>query len=143
MPLHPLQFKLHNNNDNCLIQLLSFSGISELLVTSDNPDRGKVGTIPELFLMTANYDTDPITQLDMMRELQPTKPLMTMEYWAGWFDYWGKSHTTKTVEQFEQVYEAILSYPSSVNIYMFHGGSNFRFLNGASDTDASDENAGI
>lgn len=113
-----------------------------MLVTSDNPDRGTVGTIPELFLMTANYDTDPVTQLDMMKELQPTKPLMTMEYWAGWFDYWGVSHSSKTLEVFQEVYEAILSYPSSVNIYMFHGGTNFRFLNGAGDTDATDGNAG-
>lgn len=124
------------------IQFSSILGIVELLVTSDNPVRGSVGTIPELFLMTANYDTDPVSQLDMMKELQPNKPLMTMEYWAGWFDYWGEAHNSKTLEQFEEVYEAILSYPSSVNIYMFHGGTNFRFLNGASDADASDGNAG-
>ncbi|KAJ8917155.1 hypothetical protein NQ315_012647 [Exocentrus adspersus] len=136
---------MHNKADmaylKSLRQLMLDNGIIELLVTSDNPVRGKVGTIPELFLMTANYDKDPVAQLDMMRKLQPGRPLMTMEYWAGWFDSWGGRHNSKTAEVFAQVYEAILSYPSSVNIYMFQGGTNFRFLNGASDTDASDGNA--
>ncbi|KAJ8930103.1 hypothetical protein NQ314_017131 [Rhamnusium bicolor] len=102
-----------------LRDILLDKGIVELLVTSDNPDKGTMGTIPELFLMTGNFDKDPVYQLDLLKELQPGRPIMTMEYWSGWFDYWGKDHITKSTETFREVYEAILSYPSSVNMYMF------------------------
>lgn len=32
---------------------------------------------------------------------------------------------------YSDVLERILSFPSSVNFYMFHGGTNFGFMNGA------------
>ncbi|XP_057663244.1 beta-galactosidase-1-like protein 3 [Diorhabda carinulata] len=114
-----------------LRQLMLDNGIKELLVTSDNPVRGAGGTIRSLFFMTGNFNTDAINNLDKLKSYQPDKPLMTMEYWSGWFDFWGRSHSNGTLESFEEVYEQILSYPSSVNIYMFHGGTNFGFLNGA------------
>ncbi|KAJ8932434.1 hypothetical protein NQ318_012823 [Aromia moschata] len=128
--------------DQAYLKSLRQLMIVELLVTSDNPSRGKIGTIPELFLMTGNFNTDPVNQLDM-QDMQPDKPLMTMEFWSGWFDFWGKAHNTKSSADFREVYEAILSYPSSVNIYMFHGGTNSGFLNGAENLNFDDENSGF
>uniref|UniRef100_A0A6P7GB14 Beta-galactosidase n=1 Tax=Diabrotica virgifera virgifera TaxID=50390 RepID=A0A6P7GB14_DIAVI len=123
---HDLQYLL------TLKDLMIKNGIVELLVTSDNPQHGTYGTLPDNFLMTGNFDTDIKKNLDTLKSYQPNRPVMTMEYWGGWFDYWGDSHTTnKTVENFRYNYEEILKYPSSVNIYMFHGGTNFAFLNGA------------
>ena len=29
-----------------------------------------------------------------LREIQPGKPLMVMEFWSGWFDHWGEVHHT-------------------------------------------------
>lgn len=56
---------------------------------------------------------------------------MAMEYWGGWFDHWGEQHHTRPDDEFRNVMQAILDYPASVNIYMFHGGTNFGFMNGA------------
>lgn len=56
---------------------------------------------------------------------------MAMEFWTGWFDSWGGGHNTRDPETFKQIYESILSYPASVNQYMFIGGTSFGFLNGA------------
>nr|CAH7738059.1 unnamed protein product [Callosobruchus chinensis] len=114
-----------------LRQLMLDNGIKELLVTSDNPPRGTYGTIPELFFMTGNFNKDIKNQLDKLKSLQPDKPVMVMEYWSGWFDTWGSRHNSFPLETFKENYETILSYPASVNIYMFHGGTNFGFLNGA------------
>lgn len=65
-----------------------------------------------------------------------------MEYWTGWFDHWSEMHHTRNNGDFAKVYEEILSYPASVNMYMFHGGTSFGFLNGANlasgQTDNSD-----
>ncbi|KAG5886129.1 hypothetical protein JTB14_021351 [Gonioctena quinquepunctata] len=124
-----------------LRQQLIDHGIKELLVTSDNPSRGAGGTIRNLFFMTGNFNTEPTKQLDMLRKLQPNRPLMTMEYWSGWYDVWGSRHNNQTVEVYKGVYEEILKYPSSVNIYMFHGGTNFGFMNGAENRKFDEENS--
>lgn len=53
-----------------------------------------------------------------------------MEYWIGWFDYWSENHHTVSSDTAKDLYERILKFPASVNIYMFHGGTNFGFTNG-------------
>lgn len=44
-------------------------------------------------LQTANFDNNPAAQFDRLLELQPDMPLMAMEYWSGWFDYWFGTHS--------------------------------------------------
>ncbi|CAG9760578.1 unnamed protein product [Ceutorhynchus assimilis] len=114
-----------------LRQLMLDNGIVELLVTSDNPWKGVIGTDKDYFFMTGNFDSDPQKNLDDLNALQPGRPVMVMEYWSGLFDYWSKDHQTKSVQTFQSVYESILAYPASVNMYMFIGGTSFGFLNGA------------
>lgn len=81
--------------------------------------------------MTANFGKDSKTQLDMFKKLQPGKPLVAMEYWTGGTDYWGANVADhQTAATFGRWYKGILEYPASVNIYMFHGGTDFGFLNG-------------
>ncbi|KAF7288081.1 hypothetical protein GWI33_000134 [Rhynchophorus ferrugineus] len=123
-----------------LRELMLNNGITELLVTADNPWKGTAGAYPEYFLMTGNFDSDAQTNLDTLKSMQPNKPVMVMEYWSGWFDYWGNAHQTKTLDQFHEVYEAILAYPASVNMYMFIGGTNFNFLSGAENLAFDDWN---
>lgn len=124
--------------------MYKFSGLGEVLSTADNPDKGYNGTLPDLLFMTANFGTDPKNQLDMFKKLQPNRPLMTMEYWTGGTDYWGyKVGNNQSAKEFASVYEGIVSYPASVNIYMFHGGTNFGFLNGALNLLYDGKNTGI
>ncbi|CAG9769747.1 unnamed protein product [Ceutorhynchus assimilis] len=117
-----------------LRQLMLGNGIVELLVTSDNPWRGTAGTLPELFLMTGNFNTNGTGNLNYLELYQPGKPKMAMEFWSGWFDYIAQTHQTRTLDNFRQIYTEILTYPASANIYMFIGGTNFQFLNGASNS---------
>ncbi|CAG9856740.1 unnamed protein product [Phyllotreta striolata] len=109
------------------------NGIVELLVTSDNAiSNGDSGSLPGVLFQTTNFGNNPEGYLKALSHLQPNQPLMVMEYWIGWFDYWTQKHQTKSVIESKDLYERILKYPSSVNIYMFQGGSNFAFLNGGS-----------
>lgn len=105
------------------------NGIKELLFTSDTPKNGNSGSLPGV-LYTANFQNDPEEQLNLLQTYQPGKPVMVMEYWTGWFDHWTEEHHTRTNEEFSDVLERILRFPSSVNMYMFHGGTNWGFLNG-------------
>lgn len=57
-----------------LRQILLKNGIVELLVTSDGIlSTGVTGTIPGVFLQTANYGSDPEGQLNRLVELQPDR----------------------------------------------------------------------
>ena len=69
--------------------------------------------------------------LDKLEKIQPGKPLMVMEYWSGWFDHWTEHHHTTSMEKFTHELTTILRRNASVNFYMFHGGTNFGFMNGA------------
>ncbi len=57
--------------------------------------------------------------------------MMSGEYWDGWFDHWGERHQTTDAAQQAQELDWILSQGYSINLYMFHGGTSFGFMNGA------------
>ena len=58
------------------------------------------------------------------------------EYWPGWFDHWfAPIHIILSLESFESILQEIFDYEGSVNFYMFHGGTNFGFMNGANVLD--------
>ncbi|CAB3370135.1 Hypothetical predicted protein [Cloeon dipterum] len=107
-------------------------GISELLFTCDSAvSSGTTGALPG-YLMMANFNNNPAEQFDKLLELQPDKPLMSMEFWVGWFDHWWSTHDTGlTTDRLTTNLGIIFSYNASVNFYMFHGGTTFGFLNGA------------
>lgn len=56
-----------------------------------------------------------------------------MEYWVGWFDRWGDKHHVKDVKEVERAVSEFIKYEISFNVYMFHGGTNFGFMNGATN----------
>ncbi|MGO4185418.1 beta-galactosidase, partial [Paenibacillus sp. TAF43_2] len=65
------------------------------------------------------------------REYRETEPLMVMEFWNGWFDHWMEPHHVRDAAEVADELDRILERGSSVNLYMFHGGTNFGFYNGA------------
>lgn len=123
-----------------LKEILEENGIVELLFTSDTPSNGFSGTLPDV-LATANFQDDAENELALLKKHQPGKPLMVMEYWTGWFDHWTEKHHQRSVEAFGQVLEDIFNLNSSVNMYMFHGGTNWGFLNGANIKDQTTDNS--
>ena len=76
-----------------------------------------------------NFKDAPDTWLNELELIQPDKPTMVMEWWTGWFDYWGEKHHDWSPEEFEENLGKILDHGSSVNFYMFHGGTNFGWMN--------------
>jgi beta-galactosidase len=84
-------------------------------------------------LRTASFGSRSVERLRTLRAHQPTGPLMCMEFWDGWFDQWGGHHNTTSVEQTAAELDALLAAGASVNVYMFHGGTNFGLTNGAND----------
>ena len=67
----------------------------------------------------------------ILRRFRPAGPRMAGEWWAGWFDQWGGKHETTDAMAEARELDSMLARGHSVNIYMFHGGTTFGFLNGA------------
>ncbi|XP_033833057.1 beta-galactosidase-1-like protein 2 [Periophthalmus magnuspinnatus] len=105
-------------------------GVTEQLVTSDNADGLKMGRVKGA-LETINFQKLNPKDLKYLDDIQPHRPKMVMEYWTGWFDLWGGLHHVFPAEEMVAVVTEILKMDMSINLYMFHGGTNFGFMNGA------------
>lgn len=88
------------------------------------------GTLPEC-LTTLNFGSKPQVNLAILENFQPDKPLMCAEYWCGWFDHWGEEHHVRNADEIAEEFKYFLDAKASVNYYMFHGGTNFGFMNGS------------
>lgn len=119
-----------------LADLMREEGITLPFVTSDGPwgkmfIRGQLnGALP-----TGNFGSHarPLfaNMKRMMKKTGNTGPLMCMEFWVGWFDAWGnKEHKTSKIKRNIKDLNYMLK-KGNVNFYMFHGGTNFGFMNGS------------
>lgn len=111
-------------------------GVDVLLFTSDGPGDLMLqgGTLPEIY-KTANFGSRVEESFNKLKEYEKEGPLMCMEFWNGWFDHWGEHHHTRDVQDVAKVFEDMIKAGASVNFYMFHGGTNFGFYNGANHSD--------
>jgi beta-galactosidase len=66
-----------------------------------------------------------------MSEFHFDQPWMTGEYWAGWYDAFGGEHAHTDAALQAKDLAWMLDNGYSVNVYMFHGGTSFGFMNGA------------
>uniref|UniRef100_A0A8D0HAV3 Beta-galactosidase n=1 Tax=Sphenodon punctatus TaxID=8508 RepID=A0A8D0HAV3_SPHPU len=78
-----------------------------------------------IYLFISEIYTPPLLQK------QKNQPRMVMEYWTGWFDSWGGPHNIFDADEMVNTVHSILKAGASINLYMFHGGTNFGFMNGA------------
>ena len=103
-----------------------------LYFTSDGPTYTMLngGTIPGC-LSVANFGSKPEEACRMMYEYRPDQPFMCGEYWDGWFDHWGEGHHKRPTEEIVSDFKTFMDNDWSINVYMFHGGTNFGFMNGA------------
>jgi len=115
-----------------LYEALTSRGIDVPLFTSDQPGDLAAGALPGV-LSTANFGGKVTASLAALRAQQPSGPLMCAEFWNGWFDHWGGVHARRSADDAGAALDEMLQAGASVNFYMFHGGTNFGFLNGAND----------
>ncbi|XP_064617516.1 beta-galactosidase-1-like protein 2 [Liolophura sinensis] len=119
-----------------IAQTLRANGIQELLVVSESREGVLRAPLPQA-LLTVNFQkaSQGEVLLDLVRRSNPDVPLMVMEFWTGWFDHWDREHQVVGTERLMESLQYILTMQSSVNFYMFHGGTNFGFFAGANHFD--------
>ena len=117
-----------------LVEVIRGAGITVPLVTVDQPvDEMLAAGGLDGVLRTGSFGSRVAERLQTLRTHQPSGPLMCMEFWDGWFDQWGGPHNVTGVEEAAAELDALLAAGASVNIYMFHGGTNFGLTSGAND----------
>nr|WP_162012484.1 beta-galactosidase family protein [Streptococcus sp. S784/96/1] len=118
--------------------LMEKYGLEGPFFTSDGPWRATLragSLIEDDVLVTGNFGSKAASNFKQMQDFfdehNRTYPLMCMEFWDGWFNRWGEEVVTREPEELaESVMECIEL--GSINLYMFHGGTNFGFMNGCS-----------
>ena len=58
-------------------------------------------------------------------------PYFVAEFYPAWFDVWGTPHSLRDFKRPAEQLDWMLKHKVSVSIYMFHGGTNFQYTNGA------------
>lgn len=114
----------HKNNVNCM--LFTCDGARKFYFD--------VGTLPEVPAFV-NFGSSAEEKMALLSELRPNQPLMCAEFWCGWFDHWHETHHTRSTEELRKEVMPFLKNNWSFSYYMFHGGSNFGFMNGANNHD--------
>ncbi|MCP3028581.1 glycoside hydrolase family 35 protein [Halobacillus sp. A5] len=109
-------------------------GMDTFLFTSDGPEFIAQGSLPDV-TTTLNFGSKVEAAFDQLEKMKPGSPKMAAEFWIGWFDYWTGEHHTREAEDAAEVFKELMEKKSSVNFYMFHGGTNFGFMNGANHYD--------
>ncbi|MFR4479417.1 MAG: glycoside hydrolase family 35 protein [Fusobacterium sp.] len=115
-----------------LEEALRSRGVKEPLFTSDGPTHWMLsgGTLPNVW-KTINFGSRTEESFKMLENYQTNMPKMVMEFWIGWFDHWEHEHITRKADDIREELIYMLENDISVNFYMFHGGTNFGFMNGA------------
>ncbi|MBQ4350873.1 MAG: beta-galactosidase [Clostridia bacterium] len=117
---------------NAVVDIYRECGVDVTLFTSDGACWWMLGggTLPD-YLCVANFGSHPKENFAMLEKFRPDQPKMCGEYWVGWFDHWYEEHHVREPEEIAALFRDMLDAGASLNFYMFHGGTNFGFMNGA------------
>ncbi|XP_072268181.1 beta-galactosidase [Pyxicephalus adspersus] len=75
--------------------------------------------------------TNVTAAFEVQRFSEPKGPLINSEFYTGWLDHWGEPHSVVATERIIKTLTEILDHGANVNMYMFIGGTNFGYWNGA------------
>jgi beta-galactosidase len=115
-----------------ILAALRSAGLGEaMLYTADGGDELVAGTLPDLPAVVNFGPGDAKEEFAKLQKFRPGQPVMSGEYWDGWFDHWGERHQKTSAGEHAKELDWILNQGYSINLYMFHGGTSFGFMNGA------------
>lgn len=118
---------------NQLKDMYTQAGIDCVLFTCDWPYYCMMngGKIPGV-MSAGNFGSNPKQACDFIKKFAPDQPFFDAELWEGWFDSWfDKEHHTRDAQETADVVAELLDLGGNFNIYIFSGGTNFGFHNGA------------
>ncbi len=112
-----------------LRDMIKEAGFNVPLMTCDGAGQMEAGRV-EGTLSTVNgaVGEDIFKSVD---RFHPGGPYFVAEFYPAWFDVWGTPHSYRDYKKPAEQLEWMVKNNVSVSIYMFHGGTNFDYTNGA------------
>ncbi|KAK7110756.1 hypothetical protein V1264_014580 [Littorina saxatilis] len=111
-------------------------GDSVIIYTTDGDGDGylKCGTIQGAYATVDFGPTQsPLGNFKSQRDFEPKGPLVNSEFYTGWLDHWGQPHSHYDWVNVAKSLDLILELGANINMYMYEGGTNFGYMNGAND----------
>eukprot|EP01132_Coremiostelium_polycephalum_P005310 gene5310-6615_t len=118
-------------------------GTGVIFHSTDGPDTQMLygsQVIGSNILQTVDFapTDDPKSPFSVQRQFT-SGPFMNSEYYTGWITHYGDAHmATRNTGDVTSGLKQILLLNASVNFYMFYGGSNFGWMNGANSGSLTD-----
>ena len=111
-------------------------GRETVLFTTDGNGDGylQCGKIAQVYA-TVDFGAggDASESFKPQRHFEPIGPRINSEFYPGWLDLWGVSHSVVDTASVTRSLDEILALNASVSIYVFHGGTSFGFSSGNFD----------
>ncbi|XP_047671176.1 beta-galactosidase-1-like protein isoform X2 [Tachysurus fulvidraco] len=124
----------HNYMRSLRLLFRNFLGEDVVLFTTDgNTDKELAcGSLQGLYA-TIDFGTDTNISDAFIRQrrFEPKGPLVNSEFYTGWLDHWGDNHTFVNSHKVSKTLRDMMDMGANVNMYMFEGGTNFGYWNGA------------
>lgn len=108
-------------------------GMDVPFITSDGAGETflKRGTLDGVYASINFWNNADDKPCKTLEAFQPNKPLAVMELWNGGCMHWGDKVDKKSVEEVRKIVSETIDRADLVNLYMFHGGTNFGFFAGS------------
>ena len=115
-----------------LCNLYRENGIDCALITSDGETDFLLSNgTAEGVTASVNYRSESERCISMLKKFRPGQTGAVMELWNGKAQHWGEAFVRRNIREVADSVGAALDNAELVNLYMFHGGTNFGFMNGA------------
>lgn len=112
-----------------LRDMIKNAGFNVPLFTCDGGGQVEAGHIDgALPTLNGVFSEDIFKIVD---KYHPGGPYFVAEFYPAWFDVWGQHHSTVDYKRPAEQLDWMLGHGVSVSMYMFHGGTNFWYTNGA------------
>ena len=115
-----------------LREMIRQAGFNVPLITCDG-----AGQMPAGYVDGALPTVNGAVGEDIMHTIDQFSkggPYFVAEFYPAWFDVWGKRHSKRDWHSPAEQLDWMLGHNVSVSMYMFHGGTNFEYTNGANNS---------
>lgn len=84
-------------------------------------------------LASVNYRWDSKNAIAALKSFRDDQPGAVLELWNGKAVHWEEKIERRDIAEVKESVKTALEYAELINLYMFHGGTSFGFMNGSLD----------
>ena len=119
---------------NWIKKLYEESGMDCGYLTSDgDTDFCLINGSADGVLASVNYRWDSKNAVAALKSFRDDQPGAVLELWNGKAVHWEEKFERRDIAEVKDSVKTALEYAELINLYMFHGGTSFGFMNGSLD----------